>query len=238
MPSSTSVRFAKLDNASDLKATTSGNTVNLTWKAAKTPDAIDNEWLANYFSSSNLYSKWDDKYLNKRKEYNASTFGQFGYRVYMVNAQGQTLDLGFTTNTHFSYSTDLSSAVTFIVKTSYQNFTANMSNGINVRAGAGVVTPTTTTKGTLIIERNITNYNYDTIKNAIKNNSLIIVKYNGQPVTGYSKIIRFEDVNSHNVTTSINDLTCGNVYDVKVEVTYNGITAKNERLATITMYSC
>ena len=236
VPSSTSSRFARLDNASDLKATTSGNTVNLTWKAAKTPDAINNEWLANYFSSSNLYSKWDDKYLNRRKEYNANTFGSFGYRVYLINAQGQTLDLGYTTNTHFSYTTDLSSAVTFVVKTSYEKFTANMSPGINVKAGAGVVTPTTTTKGKLRVDYLPTTTNFDSIRNAINNNTIFKVTYNGQQVNNFTKVIRF--VNNGNSTTSMSDLTCGTSYDIYYEITYNGVKASGTRSNALRTNEC
>ena len=130
-PTTVSERFAQLNNPSNLKASSSGSTVTLSWTAAATPNAISNEWLTKYFTESKIYKNWADKYLHRRIEYNNSVFGTFGYRVYKTTSSGTT-DLGFTTNTSMTVGDDAGD-VTYTVKSSYSNFTSNMSKGITAK---------------------------------------------------------------------------------------------------------
>lgn len=129
VPESVSTRFSQLSNPSNLKYFSDGTNVTLTWTAAATPDAVNTEYLRNYFTNSPIYSTWAEKYLNRRLQYNDATFGSFGYEIYMINDSG-TVDLGFTTNTTFTIKTNVSPNTKFMVKSSYQKFKSNQSPGI------------------------------------------------------------------------------------------------------------
>lgn len=130
-PTDVSSRFDTLANPSNLKYSSTASSVTLSWDATPTPKAIDQNYLTEYFNNSKIYKPWANNYLNKRISYNNSTFGSFGYRVYLKNAYG-TQDLGFTTNTTFTTNVQFDATTTFIVKSSYQKFTANQSTGISV----------------------------------------------------------------------------------------------------------
>lgn len=240
VPSSTSVRFAQLSNASNLKANTNGNTVELSWDKVSTPDAISTEYLTNYFESSNLYSIWKDKYLNQRLQYNEQNIGDVGYQVYMINSAGVSTDLGFTTSNHFTYTTDLSNPVTFVVKTSYSKFKANMSSGINVKAGNGVTPPEEpTSKGKLEVIKalDINEINVNSYFTSDAHNQLVTVKYNGNITTNYTGKLTL-DING-TVTEDKNDITCGNDITVKVlyDINSNGVNVKGT-LGQFKVHSC
>ncbi|MDD2504719.1 MAG: transglycosylase domain-containing protein [Bacilli bacterium] len=130
-PSETSVRFAKLMNPTNLEIDQSGGGINLSWNGVSVPDAISTDYLTEYFNQG--YGKWAKKYLNKRFAYNNSNIGSVGYQVYLNN-NGSLTDLGWTSNTSFKYNGYVPPNASFIVKTSYSIFKANMSDGISVHA--------------------------------------------------------------------------------------------------------
>ncbi len=130
-PKETSARFAKLSNPTGLTATSSGNTVTLTWSQAPTPeintDAFLRKYYENTFKTSTLNS-----YIAGRLGYINSTMGGFGYYIYRQDGDSLT-QLGFTTNTNFTLQENTAGNHTYVVKTSYAAFTANQSDGINVK---------------------------------------------------------------------------------------------------------
>lgn len=212
-PTTVSERFAQLDNPSDLKANSNGSTVTLTWSAAKTPNAISTDWLKNYFTSSKIYNHWADKYLQKRIEYNNSTFGSFGYRVYKTTSSGTT-DLGFTQNTSMTVSAD-GGSVTYTVKSSYSNFTANMSKGITAKVeGSG------SSGGSYTMSFNgnscVSAATYNSIGSASAE-SKVTVKKSGSTVTPSSEGLSVSAVcyDSSNNQTSCGNINDGNTYTVK-----------------------
>ena len=136
VPTTVSSRFDTLSDPSNLKFTNNNGVVTLTWNAATTPNAINETYLREYFTTSTAYKNWAEKYLQQRIAYNNNTFGSFGYQVYMV-ANGITTDLGFTTNTTFTTNINTSSKVSFIVKSSYQKFKNNQSIGLTINVTEG-----------------------------------------------------------------------------------------------------
>lgn len=62
-PTEVSTRYSTLDNPTNGSYTTSATVVNLNWNAIKTPDAIDQNALANYFNTN--YGKFAEKYYEK-----------------------------------------------------------------------------------------------------------------------------------------------------------------------------
>jgi penicillin-binding protein 1A len=130
VPDEVSTRFSQLENPTNLKAVYNIGSVELTWDAIKTPDAIDDNYLTTYFEEG--YKTFAEKYLARRKQYNSSYIGTNGYHVYIKNASGNYTDLGFTTNNKFTYTGSISGTTTFMVKSSYSIFKANMSTGVSV----------------------------------------------------------------------------------------------------------
>ena len=75
-------------------------------------------------------------------EYNTAYLGSLGYQVYLDNGNGNLTPIGFTNNNSFTYTIvnyDLN--YTFVVKSAFSIFKANMSSGTTIKA-EGMVTPT------------------------------------------------------------------------------------------------
>lgn len=138
-PKTVSSRFAKLDDPTNLVYTPTGIGGTISWGAARTPDAINQDYLTEYFNKSKVYKHWASKYLNRRLKYNSSTLGDFGYYIYATNSLGVTTTLGFTTSTSYQIAIPLELGTKITVKTSYSKYTSNQSNGIT-----GVVSNTQT----------------------------------------------------------------------------------------------
>ncbi len=234
VPEEVSTRFSQLENPTNLKATYNIGSVELTWDAIKVPDAINEEYLTNYFNEG--YKTFAEKYLNKRKEYNNSYIGTNGYHVYIKNSTGTYTDLGFTTNNKFTYTGTISDSTTFMVKSSYSIFKANMSSGVSVTVSptGDIDTPTTpTTNWTIELNgnNNITVSDYYDLKNALNDIGQKLVKiYDNK-----TEVKNFGEVtttcwNSDNTQVSCDTLDCNQEYKIIHKVTYNGVTKSKERL--------
>lgn len=131
VPDTVSNRFSKLSDVTNLKSSyiTGTNVVTLTWNAVSTPNAIDDNYLAEYYK--NGYGKWADKYLEQRKTYNATTFGTFGYDIYINVGNGYNY-LASTTTPTYTYTGLVTEKTSFMVKSAYTNFKTNASNGVTV----------------------------------------------------------------------------------------------------------
>lgn len=222
-PNEVSERFNKLEAPKNLKYSSTGTSVTLTWDAAPTPLQANHEALREYFSS-NVYKKWADKYFQERVNYNNATFGSFGYQVYMVTPAGTT-DLGFTTSTSFTTNTLIDSNTSFVVKSSYQYFKSNQSDGISIKPS--VDTPSTTPPGNnqapFTIEFNHRCVTVETFNNLGPTLSdKIRVISNGENVTNKANITAecYDVEEGKNI--SCNSLVNGNEYSINVIVVYNG----------------
>ncbi len=77
-PTEVSPRFDTLSNVTSLDATKDGSNVKLTWNAVSAPNMITPEYLSTISSQK-------DKYLEIRKNEDASILGTLGYNVYIKN---------------------------------------------------------------------------------------------------------------------------------------------------------
>ncbi|MBQ3020886.1 MAG: transglycosylase domain-containing protein [Bacilli bacterium] len=125
-PKAISNRFAKLDDPINLNYTSTPNTVTLTWTGINTPQTLDTNYLTEYFSN-NIYKRWQEKYLNKRIEYNNTTLGTVAYAIYMNGSY-----LGNTTSTNYTYNGKIDSTTEFKVQTIYTNYALCNSDGITI----------------------------------------------------------------------------------------------------------
>lgn len=223
-PNEVSDRFDKLSPPKNLKYTSSSSSVTLSWDAASTPREANHEALRDYFNS-NVYKRWADKYLTERINYNNATFGSFGYQVYMVNQSG-TVDLGFTTNTSFTVNTPIDSNTSFVVKSSYQYFKSNQSDGISVKPAANT---TTNNNGGNNAQTSFSiQFNHSCVTADMYNNlgpslnDKIRVISNGQNVTSKANIsATCYDATSTN-KVDCNNLVNGNEYSIDILVVYGG----------------
>lgn len=138
-PTDVSTRFARLSNVSNLSYTTVGNQIQLSWSPIETPDAIDEGYLQAYFNEN--FSRWADKYYQRRLQYNQSNIGTVVYEVFMKGADGSLASLGTTSATTFNTSLTNATSATFVVKSTYTIFKSNASSGSEITVN---VTPTFT----------------------------------------------------------------------------------------------
>ena len=225
VPDEVSTRFSQLENPTNLKAKSNNGAITLTWTGIKTPDAINNEYLTNYFKTG--YKTFANKYLNKRIEYNNNYIGTIGYNVYVRNSSGTYTDLGFTTNTSYTYTGTVTDSTTFMVKSSYSIFKYNASSGI---------TATITTDNGSEKEANTTTSISDNWKVELNgNNQMNVQEYinflslgeppikvidNGSDITNSAKIsTTCWDLNNNEI--SCNQMECSNSYSIQHTATIN-----------------
>ena len=130
-PSTTSDRFAKLNNVSNLKANIKDNNVELTWDEITTPHAIDLDYLKTYFRNAYKHQDWADNAANERLNENTAKLGTIVYNVY--EQVGEKLELIKTTaDTKLTLTPD-KEEVTYVVKTAYTIFKDNESDGKTIK---------------------------------------------------------------------------------------------------------
>lgn len=137
-PTEVSKRYSKLENATNGKASFNGSTITLTWDSVNIPDAINPNYLTEHFNE--YYGEYATKYYENRITYNNTYLGNIGYQIYLKNADGTEIYLGYTNSPTFTYTTTTGN-YTFIVKTAYSIFKDNMSSGLSITAQANVQTP-------------------------------------------------------------------------------------------------
>ena len=128
-PVETSMRFAKLENTSSVKATANNGKITITWSGVKTPEINTQNYLTKYFKDTFRNTNTLSSFVNGRLNYINSTLGSFGYQIYRQDDNGNLTRLGFTNDTTYTTNVSSNGKYTFIVKTSYSNFTSNASDG-------------------------------------------------------------------------------------------------------------
>lgn len=127
-PTETSTRFAQLENVKNLKTTTSGNHVTLTWDAV-TPSAINETAIRNEFASLFETEEYFNKFIAERINYNNTNIGTISYDIYKKAQDGSLILITNTTNTTYTHALD-SESTTFVIKTVYTIFKNNISSGV------------------------------------------------------------------------------------------------------------
>lgn len=220
VPDEVSTRFSQLNNPTNLKVNYLPGSISLSWTPIKTPDAIDKTYLTSYFNDG--YKTFAEKYLAKRIEYNEQNIGTIGYHVYISNGAGKYTDLGFTSGSSYTYTGTINNEVTFMVKSSYSKFTANMSSGVTIKVDpTGNILPTPSKDWKVELNGNskmaMETY-YDFIN---EGNSPVKVMDNGYNVTKDAKIDTVCYKSSDNEEVACQDMVCSQSYDMVHKVTYN-----------------
>lgn len=135
-PTDISTRFSKLETPTNGDYTYDGKTLKLSWNAIPTPDAISTNYLQNYFNT--YYDNYASKYYEQRLNYNSSNIGTLGYQIYKQESNGTLTYIGRTENTNYTLTPTDSDNVTYIIKSAYSIFTANMSDGLEIKVNLGI----------------------------------------------------------------------------------------------------
>ena len=214
-PTEVSTRFSQLENVKNLKATTSGTTVNLSWEAV-TSKAIDENAIRSEFSSIFKDSNYLNSFVSSRINYNNSNIGKISYNVYKKKSDGTLSLLTNTSNTSYT-DTVTDSSTTYVVKTTYTIFKNNMSSGVE--------TTVTTTINNSIITAQINGDTTTTLAIGTpytEPTKPIIVLENMADVTDKATITKTIEGPS-GIATSI-DTSVEGTYSITYHISYNGYT--------------
>lgn len=135
-PTDVSQRFEKLEAPTGGTYTFNGSSVTLSWNNIYTPNPISTTYLQEYFNSN--YSSYASNYYEKRISYNNNNIGTIGYQIYEKTNTGTLKYLGRTENTNFTINNIQSGETTYIIKSAYSKFTANASDGLQIKVNSGI----------------------------------------------------------------------------------------------------
>lgn len=174
-PTTVSTRFAKLSDVSNLNVTTNSNTITLTWDAVTTPEINTESYLTKYFSKVFSNTSYLNKHVQERLAYNKSNIGNIGYNVYIKNSDGSLKLLDYISTNKYETTVTESGEYTFVIKTAYSIFKANMSDGktisTTIEATLPIIPPVTD---------NETNNQGDSSINSSQNNNTVDTNQNTQ----------------------------------------------------------
>lgn len=219
-PDEVSDRFSKLDNVTNLTSSISGNTLTLKWNAIKTPNAISDEYLNTHFGTLYYDEGHRNGAINDRKNYNNNYIGTIVYKIYAKDASGKLSLIKETDKNTISIPVTTTSPTTYVVKTSYTKFTANMSDGVETKISLSNVKAILTAKAKSSADITVkvgTVYKEQPFKNTL------IVLEDKIDVTDKATI-KVKYYNGTKEITSI-DTTNPGTYTAKYTITYNGSTA-------------
>lgn len=132
-PTEISDRYSKLNNVTNVATTIKNNTLTIKWDGIATPPGISDTEINKFLDS--LYSNQDYKNdaRNSRIAYNNTYIGGVVYKVYSKDKDGNLKLLKTVDTTSVEIPLTSTSETTYIVKSSYSIFTANMSDGVEVK---------------------------------------------------------------------------------------------------------
>lgn len=209
-PTDVSTRFSKLNDVTNLKATTKGNKVTLTWNAVKS-DAIDEVALRNDFSKIFTSEKYLNSFISERINYNNNYIGKISYNIYKKLDDGSLKLLGNTIDTSYE-DTTTEKSTTYVVKTTYTIFKNNASDGVE--------TTVTTTENDSIISAELNGDATIILSVGTPFTDLtkpVIVLENSIDVTDKAKITKTITGPSEDIDTSKEG-----TYTITYKVSYNG----------------
>ena len=153
-PTKVSTRFENLKNVSDLKGNVVGDKVSLQWSPIETPDALNSSYLNSLYSST---CKNVGACVNSILSANKSMLGDLVYQVYLKNSDGSLKLLQNTGDNKVTISlpSNIGNSATFVVKSSYTNFSAAASNGVEVKVDLGSLVKVSKIQATLNGNSNI-----------------------------------------------------------------------------------
>ena len=161
-PTEASARFNTLSNVSDLKASVTGNTANISWKTIGTPEGLNPGYWQPIINKSYNSQKDQASFLNYVMGYNNSVLGSVVYNVYIKNGGGLQL-LTTVSGGNASVKLPNVSNPKIVVKSSYSNFGGAESSGVETQVdykGISASDVTITPTSEKIERKTGSNFNY------------------------------------------------------------------------------
>ncbi len=131
-PTEISDRYNTLPDVQNLKSTIKNNTLTLNWDAVN-PSAISEEGITNWAKSLAKSESGIHELITNRKNTNNTQLGTVVYNVYSKDTKGELTLVKTTDKTSIEIPLTTKSPTTYVVKTSYTIFKANMSNGAEAK---------------------------------------------------------------------------------------------------------
>ncbi len=135
-PTENSSRFEKLSAPTNGSGTNDGAQIKLKWNGIATPDAVNTSYLQEYFNK--YFDRSASRYYEIRVAYNNNYVGSLGYNIYEQNSDGSLTYLGRTGDTSYSVPNPSKGNVTYVIKSAYSLFSANMSDGLQIKVNTGM----------------------------------------------------------------------------------------------------
>lgn len=152
-PTEVSDRYNTLANVTNLKSSIKGKTLTLSWDAVK-PDTISEEAITAWARSLASSESGVNQLINNRKNANSAELGTIVYQVYSKDTKGELTLLKTTDQTTLDITVNSKSPTTYVVKTAYTNFKANISSGAETKISLEEVETVITTE--LVGQKTIT----------------------------------------------------------------------------------
>lgn len=133
-PTEVSEKYNKLANVTELTSNIKDNKLTLSWKAIETPYAINENKIDEYLN--NIYTSDKFKEQEKRRiiSYNNSTFGSLVYKIYSKDDKNNLTLIKTTKDTSITLENITSTSPNkYVVKSSYEKFTSNISDGTEIK---------------------------------------------------------------------------------------------------------
>lgn len=166
-PTKVSDKFTKLNTVTNAKATVNGNKVSLEWNAVDTPNALNYDFLKEYYKSTcRNVNGCADIAIGANK----GALGNITYQIYIKHSNGSLESVGSTTNTSIDIvPNNPSNTITFVIKAKYEYTDLGISDGVEVSVDGTKIRKEVTvslvgsstieiTKGTPYIEQGVKVY--------------------------------------------------------------------------------
>lgn len=226
-PTEVSKKYSKLDNVTDLKGTVSGNTLTLTWKGIDTPYPINESLIDQYVTSLYGSEKFRNNAKNQILSTNKSTFGSLVYKIYSKDLTGKLTLVKTTNETSTTIENITSSSLkTYVVKSSYTNYTANASDGTEVTIDLSGIKEeiTAVLKGENSIQLKI---------NEKYNEQGVTVKKDSKEIKLEDKNLKITIQNEKKETVTKVDTSKEGTYTITYNISYEKFTKTLTRKVTI-----
>lgn len=140
-PTSTSKRFEKLKNVSNLTVKENNKKITLSWDKVKDPEINDEAYLKQYYGSLFENEGFLNSFIENRLSYNKNNIGALGYNVYLKDEKGDLKLLDFVTTNKYELEIEEAGNYSFVVKTTYSIFKSNMSDGKSISIEVKISSP-------------------------------------------------------------------------------------------------
>lgn len=226
-PTEVSDRFSKLPNVTELKSNIKNNVLTLSWKAIDMPSSISTDGITNWAKSIATSQNGINSLISSRQSYNNSYIGNIVYKVYSKDNSGNLNLVKTTSDTSVDININSNSPTTYIVKTSYTIFSANISDGAEVKISLDSLESVITSE--LKGDKNITINTGDTFTDPG-----VIVLEDLTDVTNKATIKKIiKNSSGKEMTDGKLDTSKADIYTITYNITYGKFTDTHQRTVTV-----